>query len=93
MISFWGLMAIVMALWTGFIAMFTALWLARQISYASDASVVVPDEDSYFYLFGWQTWELSDLLRYLVKHYLFYWLPTIASAAVTIVLILAGSWQ
>ena len=93
MLDFYGLLAIIMVLWTTFLAMFTALWLVRQISNVSYAVHLAPEPESYFYLYNWQTWELSDLLRYLVQHYFRFWVPTLISALVCVVLIASASWN
>lgn len=88
---FWVIMAIISVLWTVFTTMYTTLYIVRQISIATDAVHTMPDRDSYWYLFNWQTWTHAELIRYLVRHYFRFWalLPFLSAAIAIICIIMA----
>jgi hypothetical protein len=86
--NFFTIAAIISLVWTTFAAGYTMLWVVRQVSIETDAVHVVPDKESTFYLFNWQTWTPSELYRYITRKFWPYFLPTAGSFLVTIVLIL-----
>lgn len=89
--NFWVICAIISMGWTGFAASYTMLWVVRQISIETDAVHVVPDKTSDFYTFNWQTWEGSELFRYITRKYWTYFIPAIVAFCVTSFLIFLAS--